>query len=130
MLGFREANLYGNTTYSKLKKDLFSYAREKKICLKIYQSNSESAIINYIQKHYNKFDGFVVNLGAYTHYSYAIRDAFELVKVPIIEVHISNISEREEFRKISVIADLSLKSIIGHGTDGYFEAIDLLQKGA
>lgn len=129
MLGIRKPDIYGKETYSNLNKRIKIYAKQKNINIKIYQSNHEGKMINFIQKNYNKYDGYIVNAGAYTHYSYAIKDALELIKKPIIEVHITDTKNREDFRKISVFSDLVKKQIIGKGTDGYLLAIDCFVGG-
>lgn len=119
MLGIREPDIYGSTTYS----DLCSYIQQNYKSLGIdertLQSNTEGDIINYIQEAYGKYDGIVINPGAYTHYSIAIYDAIKAVGIPTIEVHISNIHSREEFRRKSVIAPACLGQITGMGNYGY-----------
>lgn len=128
MLGVRDKNIYGNNTYKDLVKSIKDYAKEKSVKVKCVQSNYEGKIIDYIHKSIGKFDAIIINAGAYTHYSYAIKDALNLVKIPKVEVHISNIYEREEFRKISVIKDECDYSIVGQGIKGYLLAIDYLRK--
>lgn len=128
MLGERDKNIYGNNTYKDLVKSIKDYAKEKSVKVKCVQSNYEGKIIDYIHKSIGKFDAIIINAGAYTHYSYAIKDALNLVKIPKVEVHISNIYEREDFRKISVIKDECDYSIVGQGIKGYLLAIDYLRK--
>ena len=128
MIGLRNHKYYGEKTLDEVNKEIEQYCLNKKIEVSFFQSNSESEIIDYLQKHYNDYDKIVANLGAYTHYSYAIRDALELTNATIAEVHISNINNRESFRKISVIEDISKVRVIGKGTDGYIEAIKLLEE--
>ena len=128
MLGERDKNIYGNNTYKDLVKLIKDYAKEKSVKVKCVQSNYEGKIIDYIHKSIGKFDAIIINAGAYTHYSYAIKDALNLVKIPNVEVHISNIYEREDFRKISVIKDECDYSIVGQGIKGYLLAIDYLRK--
>ena len=128
MLGVRDKNIYGNNTYKDLVKSIKDYAKEKSVKVKCVQSNYEGKIIDYIHKSIGKFDAININAGAYTHYSYAIKDALNLVKIPKVEVHISNIYEREDFRKISVIKDECDYSIVGQGIKGYLLAIDYLRK--
>ena len=128
MLGERDKNIYGNNTYKDLVKLIKDYAKEKSVKVKCVQSNYEGKIIYYIHKSIGKFDAIIINAGAYTHYSYAIKDALNLVKIPKVEVHISNIYEREDFRKISVIKDECDYSIVGQGIKGYLLAIDYLRK--
>ncbi len=128
MLGARDKSIYGNNTYKDLVKLIKDYAKEKSVKVKCVQSNYEGKIIDYIHKSIGKFDAIIINAGAYTHYSYAIKDALNLVKIPKVEVHISNIYEREDFRKISVIKDECDYSIVGQGIKGYLLAIDYLRK--
>lgn len=128
MLGIRNPEIYGNTNYKELEKKIKSYCKEKKIKVKCVQSNCEGRIIEYIQKSINKYQGIVINAGAYTHYSIAIKDALNIVKIPVVEVHISNIYEREEYRHINYIKDECIASIVGKGVNGYIEAIELLSK--
>ena len=128
MLGIRDKSIYGNNTYKDLVKLIKDYAKEKSVKVKCVQSNYEGKIIDYIHKSIGKFNAIIINAGAYTHYSYAIKDALNLVKIPKVEVHISNIYEREDFRKISVIKDECDYSIVGQGIKGYLLAIDYLRK--
>lgn len=126
MLGIREPEIYGYETYHNLIEKINLYSKEKDCHATFFQSNHEGKIIDYIQKHYKKIDALIINPGAFTHYSYAIRDCLSIVSVPIIEVHISNINERESFRKTSVIKDVVSQTIMGRGTQGYLDAIDIL----
>ena len=126
MLGIRNKEIYGDVTYKELISLIKKHAKERNIKVSFYQSNEEGKLITFIQKNYNKFDGFIVNLGAYTHYSYALRDALEIVNSKIVEVHISDVESREEFRKLSVLDGASSYKIIGKGTEGYLLAIDWL----
>ena len=127
-LGIREKSVYGTQDYKYLLDLIQKKAKETGCKIETYQSNHEAAIIDKIQEAY--FDGtqgIVINPGAYTHYSYAIRDALASITVPKVEVHISNIQEREEFRKISVTAPVCDKQIFGQGLDGYLQAIDFIE---
>ncbi len=127
-LGIREKSVYGTQDYKYLLDLIQKKAKETGCKIETYQSNHEGAIIDKIQEAY--FDGtqgIVINPGAYTHYSYAIRDALASITVPKVEVHISNIQEREEFRKISVTAPVCDKQIFGQGLDGYLQAIDFIR---
>lgn len=127
-LGIREKSVYGTQDYKYLLDLIQKKAKETGCKIETYQSNHEGAIIDKIQEAY--FDGtqgIVINPGAYTHYSYAIRDALASITVPKVEVHISNIQEREEFRKISVTAPVCDKQIFGQGLDGYLQAIDFIK---
>ncbi len=126
-LGIRDRNIYGAQDYNYLINMIQDKAKETGCEIDCFQSNYEGAIIDRIQKAY--FDGtqgIVINPGAYTHYSYAIHDALETIKVPKVEIHISNIHEREEFRRISVTAPACDKQIYGQGLDGYLQAIDFI----
>ncbi len=126
-LGIREKGIYGTQDYNHLLKLLEEKAREKKIELETFQSNGEGEIIDRIQKaYYDQVDGIVINPGAYTHYSYAIRDALSSLTIPKIEVHISNIHQREEFRHTSVTAPVCTGQIAGLGLQGYLLAIDAI----
>ena len=129
MLGERETDIYGEKTYKELIKQINVYASKERTPVKIYQSNHEGKIIAYIQKKHMKFEGIIINPGALTHYSYALRDCLAGIDVPVIEVHLSDIYNREAFRKISVIEDVVERRIIGKGINGYLEAIDILLKG-
>ena len=125
MLGIREPEIYGNTNYLSLESDIKNYCKEKNIEAEVYQSNHEGDLVDKIQwAYFNDVDGIVINPGAYTHTSIAILDALKAVDIPFVEVHISDINKRDEFRKISYIRDYAKKSIVGHGLKGYFEAID------
>ncbi len=129
MLGIREPNHYGNETYSDLVKKIQNHCDNKGVDVRIYQSNHEGDIVDEIQKAYRNIDGIVINPGAYTHTSVAILDALKSVNIPAVEVHISKIEEREDFRQISYIRLACVKTITGHGTDGYIEAVDFLSEG-
>ena len=130
MLGIREPNLYGNSTYKDLKNKIKTHAKKLGVKVKLYQSNYEGDICTAIQKAYKKFDGIVINAGAYTHTSVAILDALKSVAIPTVEVHVTDINEREEFRKLSYISLYAEKIIVGKGFDGYNLALDyLLNKG-
>ncbi len=126
MTGIREQGVYGSKTLEDINQWLSSYAKEKEIELTILQSNSEGEIIDAIHRTYGKADALVINPGAYTHYSYAIRDAIKAVAVPAVEVHLSNIHAREEFRSNSVIAPVCLGQICGFGKLGYRLALDVV----
>lgn len=126
MLGIREPGIYGRKTYEDLKKYIMKHAREKGVAVEIYQSNYEGDLVTKIQKAYKNKNGIIINAGAYTHTSVAILDALKAVGIPTVEVHISNIDEREEFRKTSYIGMYAMKQIIGKGFNGYIEAIDYI----
>ncbi|MBQ3058086.1 MAG: type II 3-dehydroquinate dehydratase [Clostridia bacterium] len=128
MLGIREPKIYGNKTYKDLCVKIKAYAKEKGVKVSFFQSNCEGDLVTAIQKTYNKFDGIVINPGAYTHTSVALLDAVKSAGVPTVEVHISDVSTREDFRQISYIRAACVTSVIGKGFDGYNEAIDVLLK--
>ena len=129
MLGIREPEHYGKETYSDLVAKIQKYCDEKNVDVKIYQSNHEGDLVDEIQKAYGNTDGIVINPGAYTHTSIAILDAVKSVNIPTVEVHISKVEDREDFRQISYVRLACVKTITGHGTDGYLEAIDYLTEG-
>ena len=126
MLGIREPKIYGSETYPMLLSKIQNYANERGIQLKMLQSNHEGVLVDAIQEAYKKIDGIVINPAAYTHTSVALLDALKAVDIPTVEVHISDVSKREDFRQISYIRPACIATISGHGTDGYLEAIDIL----
>ena len=127
MLGIREPDKYGNESYENLIASLEKHSKENDYTLVCYQSNHEGDLVDKIQEAYfEKADAIVINPGAYTHTSIALLDAINAVKIPTVEVHISNVSKREDFRQISYIRSSCVKTIMGHGTKGYFEAIEFL----
>ena len=123
MLGHREPDIYGKEDYDTLIHEINKQAVILGIEVQIVHSNSEGAIIDFIQKANNKYDGIIINPGAYTHYSYAIADAIKAISVPVIEVHLSNIAAREQFRKTSVTAEGCLGQISGLGFASYLLAL-------
>lgn len=127
-LGIREKSIYGAENYEYLVKMIHDYADEKGFEVECYQSNHEGAIIDKIQEAYfENVDGIVINPGAYTHYSYAIRDALSSVTIcPKIEIHISDVNSREEFRHVSVTLPACDGQIVGQGLKGYLMAIDMI----
>ena len=126
MLGIREPQIYGSKTYSDLCELITSYAKEKEIETEIYQSNHEGDLVDKIQASYNNFDGLVINPAAYTHTSIALIDALKSVGLPAVEVHISDVSKREEFRQISFVREYCFATVTGQGFEGYLTAIDML----
>lgn len=126
MLGIREPSVYGNSTYSDLCNLINDYAQNKGVEVEIYQSNHEGDLVDKIQSAYNKADGIVINPAAYTHTSVALLDALKAVAIPAVEVHISDVSKREDFRQISFVRSYCFATIVGHGFNGYLEAMDLL----
>ena len=129
MLGIREPGIYGSDGYSDLLSLIEKTGRECDVITEEYQSNHEGDLVDKIQTAYGAVDGIVINPGAYTHTSIAIRDALCAVSIPTIEVHISDVPSREDFRQISYIRDICVKTITGKGIAGYAEAIRLLAAG-
>ena len=130
MLGIREPEIYGNQNYSTLLCDINKWAEELNCQVECFQSNHEGAIVDKIQEAYSVFDGIVINPAAYTHTSVAILDAVKSVGVPTVEVHISDVSTREDFRQVSFIREACIATVSGKGFDGYNEAIDILMQSA
>ena len=128
LLGQREQSQYGSITYEELKKKCEEKSKELNIKIEFIQSNVEGEIVSIIQSANEKFDGIIINAAAFTHTSIAIRDALHVFKKPIIELHISNIYKREEFRQKSLISDIVTGGIFGLGIDGYILAIISMQK--
>ncbi len=126
MLGVREPEVYGEKSYADLESYIEEYGKDRGVEVTVLQSNCEGEIIDFIHHALGNFDGIVINPGAYTHYSYAIRDALAAVEVPAVEVHISNVYKREEFRHTSVTAPECIGQIAGLGFKGYLLAIDYL----
>lgn len=130
LLGIREPEIYGAEGYADLCRGLTEYGQSLGIEISLFQSNHEGALVDRIQEAYFcGADGIVLNPGAYTHTSIALLDALRAVKIPTVEVHISDVSKREDFRQVSYIRPACVASIIGHGIHGYYEAVDLLRKG-
>lgn len=124
MLGLREKSLYGDQNYAALVNKIRVHARTRGVAVKCVQSNHEGKIVDIIQKAYGRYDAIIINAGAYTHTSIAILDALKAVNIPTIEVHITDIHSREEFRRHSYISLFACKVIVGKGFDGYIDAID------
>ena len=126
-LGIREPAHYGSTTYAELLEMITAHCKQKNVEVVLRQSNHEGALVDWIQEAYLEgADGIVINPGAYTHTSIALLDAVKSVMLPTVEVHISKVEEREDFRQISYIRAACVKTITGHGVRGYLEAIDFL----
>ena len=126
MLGIREPGIYGSETYRDLLEKIAAHAQIRGVSVEFFQSNHEGALVDRIQEAYGNTDGIIINPGAYTHTSIALLDAGKAVGIPTVEVHISDVARREPFRSVSYIRAACVGSIIGHGTDGYLEAMDLL----
>ena len=127
LLGEREKSQYGKLTFSELKNECLAIAQKENIEIEFYQSNVEGEIVTKIQDSRNHFDGIIINAAGFTHSSVSIRDALEIIKKPKIELHISNIYKREEFRQKSLISNVVDGIICGLGTDGYILAINAIQ---
>jgi len=128
VLDRRDPSLYGGFSLSELETRIYEWARDLGLSAQCRQTNSEGEFVNWCHDALDWAGGVIVNPGAWTHYSYAIRDALELFAVPLVEVHLSNIDEREEWRRRSVISELATKRIVGKGPEGYREALEFLAK--
>ncbi len=126
LLGQREPDIYGTTTLPQIEQMVVDYAAERGVDVDCFQSNHEGVLIDTIQAAQDGYDGIIYNPGAHTHYSYAIHDAITSIDTPVIEIHISDIDAREDFRRTSVIADACIGQVKGEGTDGYLRAFDQL----
>jgi len=129
VLGRRDPDVYGDVSHEELETRVYGWADELGINVQIRQTNHEGQYVEWCHSALDWADGVVANPAAWTHYSYAIRDAIELFTVPVVEVHLSNVDEREDWRRHSVIADLAAKRIVGKGPDGYREALLFLAEG-
>ncbi|MEG0375230.1 MAG: type II 3-dehydroquinate dehydratase [Raoultibacter sp.] len=126
MLGVREPAVYGYDTLASIEAEVVAYGKERGVDVACFQSNHEGALIDKIHEAFDAFDGIIYNPGAHTHYSYALRDAIGSVDTPTVEVHLSDIEAREDFRRVSVIAPVCVAQIKGKGKQGYKEALDVL----
>jgi len=126
VLGRRNPELYGGFSLRELESKIYAWGNELGLRVRCRQTNSEGEYVNWLHEALEVADGAIVNPAAWTHYSYAIRDAVELFEVPVVEVHLSNVNEREEWRRHSVISDLVAKRVIGKGPEGYREALEFL----
>jgi 3-dehydroquinate dehydratase II len=125
-LARRDPSVYGGVSLNELESRIYEWAHALDISARCRQSNSEGEFIEWIHDAYDTADGLIVNPGAWSHYSYAIRDALELLEVPFVEVHLSDIESREEWRRHSVVAELAAHRVLGKGPDGYREALEFL----
>jgi 3-dehydroquinate dehydratase-2 len=128
MLGRRDPAVYGTVTLAQLETQVYHWAQQLNASARCWQTNSEGEYVSMIHEAVSGTDALIVNPGAWTHYSYAIRDALELFEVPIVEVHLSNVDEREDWRRVSVISDIVQHRVIGKGPEGYKEAIEWLSR--
>ena len=128
MVGRRDPEVYGGLTLSQLESRIYDWARDLEVNVECRQSNSEGEYIDWCHDALEWADGVVLNPGAWTHYSYALRDAVELFDAPVVEVHLSNVDEREEWRRVSLISELAAARFVGKGPDGYYEALAYLSR--
>jgi 3-dehydroquinate dehydratase-2 len=129
MLGQRDPELYGGLGLSELETRIYQWALELQCTVRCRQTNHEGEFVEWCHETVETADGVVVNPGAWSHYSWAIRDAIEICNVPVVEVHLSNVDEREEWRRFSVLTDVVAGRVVGKGPDGYREALELLVQG-
>jgi 3-dehydroquinate dehydratase II len=127
-LGRRNPDHYGGLNFDRLEQRIGEFARELGLTTRFYQTNSESEFVEHLHRIHEMSDGIVVNPGAWTHYSYAIRDALEIAALPTVEVHLSDVDAREDFRRISVVRDLCIATVKGQGVEGYRAALTRLKE--
>jgi 3-dehydroquinate dehydratase II len=125
-LARRDPVIYGGLSLNELERRIYQWANELDIVARCRQTNSEGEYIDWIHQAYENVDGVIVNPGAWSHYSYAIRDALDLLEVPFVEVHLSNIEAREDWRRQTVISDIATRRVLGKGPDGYRDALVFL----
>ena len=130
MLGRRDPTQYGGITIAELESRIYKWAREMELTVQCRQTNSEAEFIKWCHDAYDNTDGMVVNPAAWTHYAWSIHDALEPLTIPVVEVHLSNVDEREEWRRKSVISDVVATRFAGHGPDGYKMAMQYLKENA
>ena len=130
MLAHRDPDVYGGLSIGELETQIYAWAHELTLSVRCQHTNHEGEYIDWIHGAYGNADGLVVNPGAWSHYSYAIRDALDILEVPIVEVHLSNIAGREEWRRHSVVAELAAHRVIGRGPEGYRDALSFLAERA
>ena len=130
ILGRRDPKVYGGLTIAELESRIYEWARDLELTVQCRQTNDEGEFIKWCHDSYDTVDGMIVNPGAWTHYQWSIHDALELLTIPIVEVHLSNVDEREEWRRRSVLSDLVDHRVVGKGPDGYREALSHLAAGA
>ena len=130
MLGRRDPELYGGVSIAELESRIYDWGRELELTVQCRQTNSEAEFIKWIHDAYDNNDGVIVNPGAWSHYAWSIHDALEMLTIPIVEVHLSNVEEREEWRRTSVISDLVAARFVGQGPDGYRLALQYLKENS
>ncbi len=126
VLGRRDPTLYGGLSLQELETRIYAWASELQLRVRCRQTNHEGEYVDWLHEVFDLADGVILNPGAWSHYSYAIHDAAELLRVPIVEVHLSNVDEREKWRRFSVVSELAAKRVVGKGPDGYREALEFL----
>ena len=126
MLGIREPEVYGKTTYSELCETVRAHCEKKHIESEFFQSNHEGALVDELQRAYRRIDGIIINPAAFTHTSIALLDAVKAIGLPVVEVHLSDVTKREDFRQVSYIRSACIATVMGKGIDGYIEAVDIL----
>jgi len=130
MLGRRDPDMYGGLTIAELESRIYGWARDMELTVQCRQTNSEAEFIKWCHDAYDNTDGMVVNPAAWTHYAWSIHDAIEPLTIPVVEVHLSNVDEREPWRRLSVISDVVATRFVGHGPDGYKLALEYLKENA
>jgi 3-dehydroquinate dehydratase-2 len=130
ILGRRDPETYGDLTMSELEGRIYEWGRKLELTVQCRQTNHEGEFIHWCHDAFETVDGVVVNPGAWTHYAWSIRDALEPLTVPVVEVHLSNVDEREDWRRVSVIRDVVAQRYVGHGPDGYRMALEYLKENA
>jgi 3-dehydroquinate dehydratase-2 len=130
VLGRRDPELYGGLSIAELESRIYDWGRELELTVQCRQTNSEAEFIKWIHDAYDNNDAVIVNPGAWSHYAWSIHDALEMLSIPIVEVHLSNVEEREEWRRMSVISDLVAARFIGQGPDGYRQALQYLKENS
>ena len=126
VLGRRDPKIYGGVSLNELESKIYSWAHARDVTVRCRQTNSEGEYVEWCHEALDTAEGVIVNPGAWTHYSWAIHDALEMLSVPVVEVHLSNVEEREEWRRHSVVADLAARRVLGKGPEGYREALQFL----
>jgi 3-dehydroquinate dehydratase II len=130
MLGRRDPNMYGGLTIAELESRIYGWARDMELTVQCRQTNSEAEFVKWCHDAYDNTDGMVVNPAAWTHYAWSIHDAIEPLTIPVVEVHLSDVDEREPWRRVSVISDVVATRFVGHGPDGYKLALEYLKENA
>jgi 3-dehydroquinate dehydratase-2 len=130
MLGRRDPTLYGGLSIAELESRIYEWGRELELTVQCRQTNSEGEFVKWCHDAFDNTDGMVVNPGAWSHYAWSIHDALEMLKIPLVEVHLSNVDQREEWRRFSVIKDIVAARFVGQGPDGYRHALAFLKENA